>query len=361
MIVIFNVKISNHRFFTHNRPNLKNYCRSEIFKYCLTSYSYFNSLVSRYFLFVQLDDELLAKKDEVEYHVNKTFPIEKTEVFWYRNNTIQDWQNNSHLWNSVQDDVLLFAGNDDHIFVDYNLASLKNAINILQHEDNQHSALYFSHWPEAIRMAFHHKAELHPSGDFVHFDWCNHDAIRIIRKELWNHYWFDLVGENMTSEGFYRTDVFNQMNEGKFPVKTFVPTKEMFRHFDGYSHVGGMFCSFPPLEIPEGFFDKKIQIKFGYDTIDDSFINVNPNAKYLKAEDIKGHDDWWTLEKMPLFWKDRIKHLDCNPNHTIDHRKSYNEKLKLSLKKRIDCHFVSFRDNYIPPELWIAKNLYSDI
>jgi len=47
-----------------------------------------------------------------------------------------------------------------------------------------------------------------------------------------------------------------------------VPTKEQFRHFDGYAHVGIGADYAPPLEIPPGFFEQSITIKYGFDEND---------------------------------------------------------------------------------------------
>ena len=356
MIVIFNVKISNLRFFTHQRPNLKSFCRTEIFKYSVASHSAFASLVTKYIFFVELDADLINKRDEVEKFISETIDSSKLHLVWKRNNTVADWISCAFLWNDIKDDVIWFAGNDDHIFFDYNLDVIKSSVEILNEDKNYFSAVYFSHWPEAIRMAHRYNASLHQSKDFVVFDWMNHDSIRMMTKKLFNHYWFELPLD-LDCPNFYRTDELNFTDLGRFPIKTYVPTRELCRHFDGYSHVGGLFDYFPPLEIPQEFFSSSMTIKYGYEEIDNQVTNMNPRALHLKCTNPHtGHDIWTTKDRIPLFWKNRIKNFDQNPVVFQDCDEHYKKRIINSLKARVDCYFTMFNENYHPPEYWIAKH-----
>ena len=93
-----------------------------------------------------------------------------------------------------------------------------------------------------------------------------------------------------------------------------IPYKEQLRHFDGYMHqnIGNDIC--PSISIPEGFFEGKIKIRYGYDDYKEGWININPlNDKYY-ADNKQGVDYKFTLEDIPLFWKDRIEKIDINQN-----------------------------------------------
>jgi hypothetical protein len=116
------------------------------------------------------------------------------------------------------------------------------------------------------------------------------------------------------------------------------PKKEIFAHFDGYSHTKkyGYFIPsdlVPPLFIPEGFFKKKIKIAFGYDEYREDWVNINPlKKKYSFRDKINGTDLMINLNEIPLFWKKRISEIDINPNADLELIKKAREH-KLSLIK----------------------------
>lgn len=357
MTVIFNVKVSNLRFFVHQRPNLSDFCRADIFKYSIASHAILNKHVSRYIFFIQLDNDLENKKDEIKQFIQQNIDVSKTDLMWHRNNTITDWKNHSALWNNLDDEIIWFAGNDDHIFFDYNLELVETAIKLLEEESNNFAAVYFSHWPEAIRMAFHYHGKIHQNKNFVFFNWENHDSIRIVTKKLFNYYWFGTKADTACVD-FYRTDAFNFSDEGKFPIKTFVPTREMCRHFDGYSHVGGLYDFFPPLEIPRGFFESQMIVNYGFEEIDRNVTNINPRAISFKTTNLEsGHDMWTILDRLPLFWKNRISKINSNLENDYKFKSCYKNRYIQSLKERVDCHFTRFDTTYHPPEEWILKHL----
>ena len=93
-----------------------------------------------------------------------------------------------------------------------------------------------------------------------------------------------------------------------------IPYKEQLRHFDGYMHqrIGNNTCS--PLAIPDGFFEDKIKIRYGYNDYKDGWVNINPKISNYYASDKHGTDDKITLEDLPLFWKSKIVEVDSNPN-----------------------------------------------
>jgi hypothetical protein len=98
-----------------------------------------------------------------------------------------------------------------------------------------------------------------------------------------------------------------------------IPKKEHCRHYDGYMHTYSVINDYvsadrvPPLFIPNGFFENDIQIKYGYDKYFLDFTNINPNSQSYIFSSKAGTDLGNLISKIPLFWKDRISHIDINP------------------------------------------------
>jgi hypothetical protein len=86
------------------------------------------------------------------------------------------------------------------------------------------------------------------------------------------------------------------------------PKTELCRHYDSYSHIGIPMNSVPPLFIPNGFFEKNIKIRYGYNNAIDGWININPLKKIIDSNT----DLLILLEDIPSFWKDRISAVDVN-------------------------------------------------
>jgi hypothetical protein len=108
--------------------------------------------------------------------------------------------------------------------------------------------------------------------------------------------------------------------------KVIIPYKEIARHFDGYFHQGITNNQVPSLDIPEGFFNNNIKIRYGYDDRKEGWVNINPKSEYYYAFDKSGTDYKFTLEELPLFWKHRISEIDINPN--IDEEELIQYRLK---------------------------------
>ena len=86
----------------------------------------------------------------------------------------------------------------------------------------------------------------------------------------------------------------------------------------------------PSLDIPRGFFESKIKIRYGYNDYKEGWVNINPKNPNYYASDKTGTDYKITLEDIPLFWKDRIIEIDENPN--IDEEEMIQHKLQSILE-----------------------------
>ena len=96
--------------------------------------------------------------------------------------------------------------------------------------------------------------------------------------------------------------------------KVIVPFKEICRHFDGYQHVQPIIDNnqCPAIDIPIGFFENDIKIRYGYDDYKEGWTNINPKTINYYAYDTIGTDYKFTLNDLPLIWKDKTSVIDSN-------------------------------------------------
>ena len=109
-----------------------------------------------------------------------------------------------------------------------------------------------------------------------------------------------------------------------------MPYKELFRHFDGYFHQFISCNQCPSLDIPPGFFENDIKIRYGYDDYKEGWVNINPKNPNYYAHDKSGIDYKFTLQDLPLVWKSRISTIDSNPS--IDEEEMLQYRLKAALE-----------------------------
>ena len=118
-------------------------------------------------------------------------------------------------------------------------------------------------------------------------------------------------GVGITDLNFIRNQVL------KIPTpkqKIIIPYRELSRHFDGYFYHGITNDQVPSLDIPLGFFESKIKIRYGYDDRKEGWVNINPKSKYYYASNFEGADYKFSLREIPKFWEKRITEVDINPN-----------------------------------------------
>jgi hypothetical protein len=356
MIVLINVKITEHRLVNsykngvrHDYPTTN---RFDVFKYTLSSYSVFSELVSKFVFYIEISNELIHRKEELENFIYENFPKEKLILKWYRNNYIKDWRNVYDEISEINDDIIWLACNDDHVFLDSSLDVLKDGIDILIKDSDPLSAIYYSHWLEGIRIANHFNGELQNGGNFVKYRWSIFDGILIIKKERFKKYWFEFEDDGKL---WFKPDAFYDVRT-PMPSTFYIPTKEIVRHFDGYGHVGNFANIAPPLLIPNGFFEKNIKIKYGYDERYENYVNINPKSTNLYSIDRNGTDYKWLISDIPLFWKNKITDLDINSSSNDDEMKMYRNFNNLNMAKSCNySYLIHFHTK--PPIEWFDKQL----
>jgi hypothetical protein len=319
------------------RENLKSFSNFDIFKYSLASLAVaydWNKVILK----ISLDDCYKDRQDELEIFIKEEFKNFNLILEWQRNEYQNDWKRDYEL---LDNNLIWFYCNHDHIFFDSTTDYLETLVNDIKEE--QLCSVGFSHFPECIRTV---KQGLHPYplnppitnptykiyNNYVSVDSTNFDSIQIITKELYYRWWFE--GE-FNHIKLPRPDFFGIGLAEIKPVpthKTISPLKEICRHFDGYQHIQPAITNnqCPAIDIPVGFFENDIKIRYGYNDYKEGWININPKNDYYYAYNKSGTDYKFTLNDFPLVWKNRISVVDSNPN--IDEEEMLQYRLKSILE-----------------------------
>lgn len=339
MIFLCNVFITDEKFSKnspYNRGNLNSQLNFDIFKYSISSLSKIYKWKKVIFK-IKLDKNYEFRKEELFNFIKSEFTETEIHLDWNRNEYQKDW---IETYDLINDRLIWFYCNHDHIFLDSNSFYLNQLVEIMRNEDKEYLSLVFSHWPECIRNiklgldALAHGGLFNPDrlsreykieDNFISNMSSPIDSIQIITKELYKSWWFD---GNFQNVFLPRPDFFevNLMHIKRLKWhKVMYPLKELCRHFDGYNHVSISNNKCPALDIPNGFFENNIQINYGSDLHDSNFVNFNPTNKNYFAYEKTGTDYKWNLEDIPLFWKTKIKNI--NNNSTLDKSELINYRL----------------------------------
>jgi hypothetical protein len=289
------------------RDNLKSFNNLDIFKYSLASLAVAYDW-SKVILKISLDDCYKHRQDELEQFIKDNFSQFNLVLAWQRSEYQNDWKQDYEL---LDDNLIWYYCNHDHIFFDSSKDYLNELVDVMK--DEELCSLQFSHWPENIRTA-KKNSNYTIHNNHISFESNNFDSIQIITKELYRRWWFE--GEfNHVKLG--RPDFFGIGLAELKPMpmhKLISPLKELCRHFDGYQHIQPVIDNnqCPAIDIPVGFFENDIKIRYGYDDYKEGWTNINPLNSNYYAYDITGTDYKFTLKDLPLVWKDKISVIDSN-------------------------------------------------
>ena len=321
-----------------SRQNLKSFSNFDIFKYSLASLAVAYKW-SKVILKISLDDIYKDRQDELEEFIKIEFKKFNLILEWKRNEYQNDWKKDYEL---LDNNLIWYYCNHDHIFLD---SSKEYLISLTENiKDEELCSVGFSHWPECIRTI---KQEIHPYplvnsqlhstykiyNSYLSIDSTNFDSIQIITKKLYYQWWFEGEFNNIKLP---RPDYFGIGLAEIKPVpvhKTIIPLKELCRHFDGYYHVQHIINNnqCPAIDIPLGFFENNIKIRYGYDDYKEGWTNINPKNNYYHAYNKSGTDYKFTLDDLPLVWKNRISEIDSNLNNNKEEMIQYRLKSILEM------------------------------
>jgi len=306
----------------------KNYSmprRVDIARYTLASFAPYkwSHVLIRY--------ELGDPEDQNEYkpfddYILKLFP--KAVIIHERSDSQADFRKSLKIIDDFDDQWIFYSGNNDHVLISSDASILEKMVKKAESFSDRYKfiSIVYSHFSEFVNLPkvntpfnllFGQDIEiieenslatviLRHNGD--------NSAIQIVNKNLLKH-WFD--SKELGNARIIRSEDVRKNNIAHDQIMV-IPKQQVGAHFDAYSHTkGSLFETLPyqvpPLFIPNGFFDKKIKIAYGYDDYRKGWVNINPSTKKYSFEDLEnGTDLKITLDDLPVFWKDKIAEIDIN-------------------------------------------------
>ena len=329
----------NPSVYTGLKPREREHSKLEVLEYLLKSYSKINFKVSK----INLEFEGEFKNRENYFYKLIKDNFKNLDFKNLRVSNLNDWR--KEINDIKSEEPIFFSCNDDHIFIDNNLnhlEALEKNFKILNKKYEYVSAA-ISHWQEIMNLFYLEKnysnllikqrynqkyrtnIEKHRLEEIYISNFRRASAIQILNKQLLKLFFSEGIDIN---HDFRRTDGIN-LNQKRFENIEWInifPTRELFRHFDVYSHFYYKHKFIPPMFIPiekEGFF--KLQIG-GENRIQNAIYYSNKKKLYefeKKISDRKGvrFSDTYTYERfLPIFLQQ-----NC---HVIEKEK-INEKDKL--------------------------------
>lgn len=311
--------------------NYRKQSKLDIVKYTLASYATvkWSNVLIKY----ELSDPSL--NESFDNFILELFP--NAIIHHNRSASQNEHRKSIELIDNLDDDWVFYSPNNDHPLIINDVKifdKLLRKANEIE-TDNNFVSICYSHFSECINSVY--------KGTICHEQYCHDSKIidedesaitvkrprgdltanQIVHRDLLRH-WF--CSKEMGDARIIRSEDLSKYIQPP-PQIAIVPKKEICRHYDGYSHTlfqakqGLAYIlpeQVPPLFIPDGFFEKKIRIAYGYDEYRKGWVNINPLSEQYSFRDNKnGTDLMCTLDDIPLFWKDRIEVVDVNPN--IDH------------------------------------------
>lgn len=352
MILFFNVHLSPHRLNNYNRnPWFLADDRVDVFKYAISSYQPMSTILFKQLFCIGIDQEYAHRKEELELYIREIFP--NCQIYWHRINSLNEWR---YLSDQFDDnDVIWHSGNDDHVFIDYSLDIINDAAEILKNDTDPLASLYYSHWPEQCRLSQQMQACLTENKNFVKFKWHSFDSIQMFKGSRLKAYWNDNKLNSLCH--LYRTDMLSHYRSPLLST-FYTPTRELVRHFDGYSHVSPHLLNIaPPLIIPPGFFENNIKIRIGFKDHLDGWVTLDSTSN-LYSFDHNGVDYRWLNSDIPIFWRDKISEVMYAQDYNEEQQAFHRDAAYIACTRQpMNCYDGHFDHKNEPPVHWFSKHL----
>ncbi len=345
---------NNHRSIIDNK--IRNSCASfrfrnklDITKYTLATYSYlkFSEVIIRF----ECQDK--TQEGEFKNYCQYIFPNAKVSIG--RSDTAKKYID--ALKSAFEGNPwVFFSPNNDHPFIgrDINLDKYIATAEILERQYSEyHIGIYYSHMSDLLNMTGMDRG-LWGRWDFVYpkivyeNDFCLAlkmnkfcgDSIQIFRLKTL----LFLFESNKNNGRVIRLEDLTSYFSKDIKQIIIVPKNEICRHYDASSHIKfwpDLAVSPQPLFIPNGFFEKSIKIRYGYDDYIEGIVNINPMAKECRYINNTGPDMNCHIDDIPFSWRDRILQIDKSGNPIVENMLS------------IDSYYRRVMDN-----AWYATSKY---
>jgi hypothetical protein len=295
----------------------------DIFRYTLASYASlsWSSVIVR----VAGDDR--ASIEAMVPYIKGLFP--NAEVALTRSDTGSKYAQALDMAGSG-DPWIFFSPNNDHPFIHHDTQVFEPLLKAAEEAEQNYDypvSILFSHFTEAVNSINSEKFLFGYTGDFcevLHEDEASYtvkyDHLSLLSLQIFRKSHLKKMMESAGDSRVVRTECLGQYNDYQVPTIVIVPKKECCRHYDAYMHTSFVVKDFisaskvPPLFIPDGFFEGKIKIRYGFDRYDESYVNVNPRKEKYIFDSPEGTDSAFLLEKLPAFWRTRIVEVQKNPD-----------------------------------------------
>jgi hypothetical protein len=297
----------------------------------------------------EFEKDMAHKRGEFEAFVKKLWP--RAHIFYGRSDSQKKFQDKMSFINKLNGDLVFYAGNNDHPFISPDKSTFEACVKEAEKMCKKHKyvSVLYSHFLEGYRLGnkegpYWKHMVLRPKiikETDKYFTLSLKEAwghsIQIFNKNLLNHFIFS---ENLGDGTFRRIESLwkhEKMKTKRVNQIMIVPKNPICEHFDGYSHTKNAEFPistdyFPPLFIPQGFFQGKIKIRYGYSDYKEGWVNINPLGNKYRFQSKNGTDMKISIGMIPLFWKERISKIDINKN--IDKRALKNAIREIEFQKR---------------------------
>lgn len=227
------------------------------------------------------------------------------------------------------DPWVFFSPNNDHPFIHHDTGIFEPLLKAAEQAERNYGypvSILFSHFTEAVNSIKPEKFLFGYTGDFcevLHEDEASYtvkyEHLSLLSLQIFRRSHLKNMMESAGDRRVIRTECLGQYNDYQVPTVVIVPKEECCRHYDAYMHTSFVVKDFisasrvPPLFIPDGIFDGKIKIRYGFDQYDQSYVNINPSKEKYIFDSPDGTDLAIPLEKIPAFWKKSIVEVQKNP------------------------------------------------
>lgn len=349
MILLYNVCItpdSSSHALKYNRGLLPSFDKIDILKYSLSSLAcipWEEAIIN-----IELSKFYKIFENNIKEYVEREFKNIKFKYSNKRCKSQKEWQKVSEYLLKHQDKILFYCGNHDHIFMSPSLNIFNTVEKFLSGNNTLFTSVIYSH------RSFMHNLGSDYNRDFSYGKYKNFDAMTCLKCRSFWEFWnsFDAGDKFMP-----RSDWLNS-SEHNIEWSSYSPHEVFCEHFDGGGFEQGYpINNEPPLVIPCGFFDNNIKIKFG-GSRRDGYFYINPNIDNHSCVDPLGADAFWALDNIPLFWKNRIFHIEIDSN--LDIEKTKNNSIIKNIKSLHPYVFVSDNKKLQLETIMRYKNILFD-
>jgi hypothetical protein len=300
----------------------------DIFRYSLASYACLNW--SKVVVRVSGDDR--AAIEALASYILDLFP--NAEIALTRSDTGSKYA--QALETAGQGDPwVFFSPNNDHPFIHHDTRIFEPLLKAAESAEQNYGhpvSILFSHFTEAVNSIMPNSFLYGYTGDFCEI-LCEDEAsytvkykhLSLLSLQVFRRSHLKKMMDAAGDRRVIRTECLGQYNNYQVPTIVIIPKEECCRHYDAYMHTSFVVKDFitasrvPPLFIPDGFFEKKIRIRYGFDRYDQSYVNINPKKNKYIFDSPDGTDLAISIDRTPAFWQARIVELEKNPQFKSVH------------------------------------------